>query len=169
MEIVRTAELAKTVLTNTNHALCHVFSGPVPEIDRLFAAAESEGALRFQRLEVDIPYHHPVLLRDAPNQLTPHLKQVPFTTPRCPMISSIDGTKLSTADTIRQFVAKQLATPINWEQVSGALNAMNVSIGIECGPGISLSQNARFLPSEMKMINVKKVLRCKGPLPSPLH
>ena len=159
-EILEREQLPLTVRTNTNHELCHIFSGPCLEIDRLLDSAEAGGALKSQRLTVDIPYHHPGILGNAASTLRRLLEDIEWQSPLFPVISSIDGTAMHSPDIIQHFVADHLATPIDWAQVCHTVHAMGIRYGIECGPGISLSQNARFLPFPLTMMNVKKALKC---------
>ncbi len=151
------ADKFDTVLeTNTNHDHCHVFSGYGPEVDHFLKKAEANGAFKFERLKVEIPYHHPTLLKGVPEAFAACTRDVQLKKAHPPVISTIDGAPLSEADDIRNFVMRHPAHPINWRNTVETLHRLGVDTLFECGPGISLSQNGRFLPFEMTYINVKK-------------
>ncbi len=146
--------------TNTNHDLCHVFSGTSGEIRRFLRSAKEAGAFKSEPLMVDVPYHHPRLLESAPNELAPVLRRIRWAPPDFPIVSSIDGGDLRESEEITRFLARHLATPISWHKVVERMNGMGVRTLFECGPGISLSQNGRFLPYDMTYLNVKKARGC---------
>jgi [acyl-carrier-protein] S-malonyltransferase len=160
--IIANEGLATVVKTNTNHELCHVFSGSADEIALFLRCAEKAGAFKFERLEVDIPYHHPELLASAPADLRKTFEGEPWSTAEFPVVSTIDGCLLKEPEPIRDFVAKHLATPISWQRAVQTLSDLGVTDMHECGPGISLTQNGRFLPFEMTCHNVKKAMRGVG-------
>lgn len=147
--------------TNTNHDLCHVFSGTGGEIRRFLHAAGESGAFKAEPLKVVVPYHHPKLLESAPSELATVLAGIRWATPAFPIVSSIDGSDLCEAADITHFLARHLATPISWQKVMDRMNDMGVRTLFECGPGISLSQNGRFLPYDMTYLNVKKARGCR--------
>ena len=73
------------------------------------------------------------------------LAGAPLSTPRCPVVSSVDQRPLTEPLEIADFVAANLSTPISWVRVLGALSSLGALAAIECGPGVSLTQNARFV------------------------
>jgi [acyl-carrier-protein] S-malonyltransferase len=157
--IIANERLATVVQTNTNHELCHVFSGSAEDIAVFLSCAEKAGAFKFERLEVDIPYHHPVLLASAPADLRKTFEGESWSNAQFPLVSTIDGGLLKEPEPIRGFIAKHLATPISWQRAVQTLSDLGVTEMHECGPGISLTQNGRFLPFEMTYHNVKKAMR----------
>jgi [acyl-carrier-protein] S-malonyltransferase len=142
--------------TNCNHDSCHVFSGTETEIDRFLEAARREGAFKFERLDVRIPYHHPDLLAEVPERFRVHCDAIQWKKPRLRFISTFDGASLGTPEAIRDFTSRHPAHPIHWRKTLEALYRMEIGTVFECGPGISLTQNGRFVPFEMKYINIKK-------------
>jgi [acyl-carrier-protein] S-malonyltransferase len=152
--------LTSIVRVNTNHPLCHIFSGRLGEINDFLQCAGQAGAFKAQRLEVEIPYHHPEILAAAPRGLMAYLDAVTWSRARFPIVSTIDGACLVDPGAIIDFVAQHLACPISWQRACETLRGLGVDTVYECGPGVSLTRNARFLPFEMAYTNVKKDLRC---------
>jgi [acyl-carrier-protein] S-malonyltransferase len=143
------------VLANSSGDTCHVLSGPKPALALALEAALRAGALSAKTLPLSIPYHHPAILGRASSRLRPFLDGVALCTPRCPIISSIDQRALLGAAEIRDFVASNLSTPIAWVRVVAKLSALGATSAIECGPGISLSQNARFIEGALPHVSVR--------------
>ncbi len=147
----------KTLLrTNTNHPACHVFSGLAKEVDRFLRAAAAAGAFKSERLTVDIPYHHPELLAGFPGTFAAGFDDLTWRPARIPVVSSITGALLRTPEELRLFTAAHPATPICWERVLATLDSEKIPILYECGPGISLTQNGRFVDFDAVYINIKK-------------
>ena len=78
---------------------------------------------------------------------------------RIPVVSSLTGELLKNTPALRDFTARHPSTPIHWEQVLATLDRQGIRILYECGPGISLTQNGRFVSFDAAYINVKKVDR----------
>jgi [acyl-carrier-protein] S-malonyltransferase len=154
--LLEAREVETVMETNCNHEHCHVFSGTDVEIDAFLKKAEAFGAIKFERLEVDIPYHHPVLLQGVPEAFRMYTQKVEFKKAHRPIVSTIDGSLLSEPDELLDFVTRHPAHPIHWQNTMVTLHHLGVDTLFECGPGISLSQNGRFLPFEMTYINIKK-------------
>ncbi len=160
LDIIRQEALGSVIRTNTNHKLCHIFSGRLDEIRRFLEGAEAAGAFRFQRLEVEIPYHHPDILAEAPERFRRHLREIEWRPATFPVVSTIDGRPMTAPEEIVAFTAEHLARPISWQTACEALGRLGIETALECGPGISLTQNARFIDLGMRYLNVKKALRC---------
>jgi [acyl-carrier-protein] S-malonyltransferase len=154
--LLETGGYTNVMKTNVNHDHCYVFSGTGVEIDAFLKKAEALGAFKFERLDVDIPYHHPMLLAGVSEAFRVYTEKVAFRKTHYPIVSTIDGDLLSAADALVDFVSRHPTHPINWRDAISTLHRLRVNTLFECGPGISLSQNGRFLPFEMTYINVKK-------------
>ena len=142
---------------NTNNEFCHILCGASEEM-RVFdrKAIEAE-AISVAALDVNHPYHHPQFSKKAGLSLRAFLDTVKWHTPQCPVVSTIDQKLLRETDELKQYVADHLATPINWHRSVECLYAMGFNRIIECGPGLSLTQNARFIPGIAKWINCKNI------------
>jgi len=149
-------------LVITNSDLCHVLSGPAGELARVIEEARGRGAVGTERLEVAVPYHHP-MIAGASADFASFLETIPWKTPACPVVSSITQELLTRPPQLIDFAARNLSTPISWQGVVEKLAAEGVSRIIECGPGISLSQNGRFLPGGIEYVNLRTMEKRIGP------
>jgi [acyl-carrier-protein] S-malonyltransferase len=144
-------------LVNSSSELSHVVAGPRRELARFCEEADEAGAVSAALLDVEVPYHHPEMLGGASDELRGFLERLEWKEPACPVISSIDQRPLTTSQMLIEFTASNLSTPISWRRVVESLPAMKVGRIIECGPGISLSQNGRFIEGGLEYVNVRNM------------
>jgi len=154
-DVLRGERFAELVLAISNSATCHVVSGPRAALEGALEAFSARDAISARLLPIAIPYHHPRLLDRASARLRDFLAGAGISAPRCPVISSIDQRALTTKDEIADFVAANVATPISWTRVLGALAALGAEAAVECGPGVSLAQNARFVDGAPPHVSLK--------------
>ena len=149
-------------IVNSNNELCKVLSGKRKDLEVLLAEAARQGALSGQLLEVGIPYHHPALLRGVSASFMDFLATVEWKRPVCAVVSSIDQEFLTEPGELIEFASANLSTPISWQKVVEALAGAGVARIVECGPGISLTQNGRFITGGLKYVNTRNILRRLG-------
>jgi len=149
-------------MVNSNNDTCKVFAGPRSSLVAFIEQAKRHDAIDARLLEVSIPYHHPRLLQGISGALRDFLAQLPWRAPLCPIVSTIDQGLLTSKDELLDFTARNICTPIHWERVAAALHARHISRVIECGAGISLTQNGRFMPFHLEYINIKTADRKLG-------
>ena len=156
---LRDGRHGSATLVNSNNDVCHVFSGLAPDLDSFLAEARARGAVSAVRLDVRVPYHHPALLADAVPAFRRFLAGLAWTDAARPVVSSIDQSLLAASGDLMDFAARNLATPISWRRVVERLAREGVARVVECGPGISLTQNGRFLPPGIAYVNVRRLAR----------
>jgi [acyl-carrier-protein] S-malonyltransferase len=125
----------------------------------MIKGAMAREAYSAELLEVDIAYHHPILLGEVSSKFKEFIHGLEWTTPACPVVSSIDQTFLRTASELQDFAARNLTTPINWKNVVTAMEQAGITHIVECGPGVSLTQNGRFISTAIAYTNIKKARR----------
>ncbi|MCP4642807.1 MAG: acyltransferase domain-containing protein [bacterium] len=131
---------------NVNNPTSHIFAGDRSELIGFVTAAQAHDAYRALMLDVEAPYHHPAILDGIAPAFERALRGLNWNAPVCPVVSSIDQALLTTADQVRAFTARNIATPIHWERVVETFAEHGIARVVECGAGISLTQNARMLP-----------------------
>jgi [acyl-carrier-protein] S-malonyltransferase len=145
--------------TNTNNETCGVFSGKKDEIGKFFEDARAQGALSTVLFNVTIPYHHPQYLAEASYEFLKAIIGLSWRDAGIPVISSIDQKPLVKSGDLVDFIAMSLASPVHWHHVMEAIAAIGVTVVYECGPGISLGQNGRFIHNGLRYITIKKALK----------
>jgi [acyl-carrier-protein] S-malonyltransferase len=154
-DIVEKEGLHSLCRINSNNEYCHIFCGIHDELDRLNMQALAADAVNAVTLDVSLPYHHPVMAKEVKEPFTDFLADCTWQSPGCPVVSTIDQRLLTTPDELLIFTAEHLHTPLTWYKTVERLYAEKCSRIVECGPGISLTQNARFISGKVEWINCK--------------
>lgn len=139
-----------------HNAAAFVLTGPASAVDAAVDAAIEAGALRAGRIDDDAPYHHPGFLAIALREFEASLAALRWSEPCVPLVSTLDGTVLDTADAIRRYTALNLAEPIDWERTMRVLAGRGVRRIFECGPGDALSRIGRFLDAGPSWSNIRR-------------
>lgn len=145
-------------IVNINNDTCFIISGKKSDIAIMLNMAEKKGAIKASKLTVEIPYHHAELMKEASVGIKKYITECKWNAPAVPVLSTIDRKMLTTAQNCADLVADNLSSPINWACVIEYLLVRNRHNLIECGPGITLTQNGRFVSPELRFINVKNCL-----------
>ncbi len=161
-EVLSSGYFDRLCMVNSNNDTCKVFAGPRQSLARFIEEARRRDALDARLLDVSIPYHHSRLLDGVSGAFHAFLQTLNWNPPLCPVVSSIDQGLLTSAEELVDFAAANLSTPINWERVAAALHGRGVARAIECGAGISLTQNGRFMPFHIEYVNIKTLGRKLG-------
>lgn len=154
--------LNRLVKANTLNETCHIFAGFKNDLEAFNTLAVKAGALTANLLPVDIPYHHPYLLAGATQQFRIFLQKLSWEPAMVPVISTIDQQVLSQPSELIEFVAGNLSMPIHWQKVIEKFAAMGIDHLAECGPGLTLTRNGRFIAVPMHYVNVKNMQRRLG-------
>lgn len=154
-DLIRIKSTGELLTIIRNNDTCFVMTGEKPVVTAFTTSALEAGAIKVSQLKINLPCHHPKLLASGAQKLRESLESIPFRKTSIPLISSIDQAILTDTRQVRDFIASNLCTPINWLATMDALRT-NVSLTFfECGMGLSLTQTARFLPWECDVINTK--------------
>lgn len=142
---------------NSNNDTTLVLSGLRADLEAFLEAALARDALKARLLPVGAPYHHGELLAGASDAFAARLRRRPWRRASVPVVSSIDQRALVEADDLLELTARNIATPIDWERVVRALAARGVELVVECGAGLSLSQNGRLIDGSPPFVTVKNI------------
>lgn len=146
-------------VVNCNNDVCTIFSGTDEDLEDFLSTAKENDALTAEKLDVTIPYHNPTLLKGVSGKFEKFLRTLNWRPPMYPVVSSIDHRFIIDSEQLLLFTAANLSSPISWQNVVHALVSAKVKRIVECGPGISLTQNGRFISSEIKYLNLKNIKR----------
>jgi [acyl-carrier-protein] S-malonyltransferase len=115
-----------------------VVSGSWPALDRLPAAAKELGAKRVLPLNVGGAFHSP-LMAPAAETFRSFLATAPLRDPVIPMISNATAEPTTSAQELRELLARQLNGPVRWTESVRRMAELGVNTFIEVGPGTVLS------------------------------
>ncbi len=111
-----------------------VIAGERAAVQRAIEFAKRLGAKRAVTLPISVPAHSR-LMRPAAERLGAKLDATAFATPRMTFVSAVDAQSHADPEDIRELLARQIASPVRWQDTVRALVARQVDLLMECGPG----------------------------------
>lgn len=125
----------------------------VEHAEELLAEA---GAKRVIRLNVSGPFHTPLLEKAAESFLL-ELNKISFNPLSVPVVTNVTGEVLSTDVLLTSNLAKQIHSPVYWEECVKTMVASGVNTMIELGPGKTLCSFIRKIDKSVQTQNVDSV------------
>ncbi|MCW5589981.1 MAG: ACP S-malonyltransferase [Legionellales bacterium] len=123
-----------------------VIAGASTAVDRAITLAEAQGARMAKRIAVSVPAHCPLMEKAMP-QLAKALDEVVFNPAAIPIINNTDVIETSDPTVIKKALIKQIAYPVRWVETIQKMQALQLTLVIECGPGKILTKlNKRICP-----------------------
>jgi [acyl-carrier-protein] S-malonyltransferase len=115
-----------------------VIAGHRGAIERAVKAAAALGARKSMLLPVSAPFHS-ALMKPAADRLAAELEHVAVRAPRVPIVRNVDAGLTTTADDVKPFLIRQVASPVRWTDCLAALAREGATVWLEVGPGRVLS------------------------------
>ncbi len=115
-----------------------VIAGHSKAVQNAIDIAQSMQAKLAMLIPVSVPCHCP-LLNEAAAKFAEVLQDVSFDLPRIPVISNVDLSIYETASQIKELLAKQLYSPVQWVETIKFMQRSGIQEILECGPGKVLS------------------------------
>jgi [acyl-carrier-protein] S-malonyltransferase len=129
-----------------------VFSGTKSGVDEATKQAQALGARRVMPLNVSGAFHTP-LMAPAADGFLPALHKTQFAPPALPAYSNV--TAQPHGDGIAELLARQITSPVLWEDTLRALAANGIDTFIEVGPGKTLTGFVKKTLDGVTMLNVE--------------
>jgi len=127
-----------------------VISGTVAGVERAMGLAKEAGAKRAMRLNVSGAFHSP-LMQSASSGLTEILAVTPMADPAFPVYANVDGAPVTSANTARERLVRQLTSPVRWtEEVLALARDFPDALFVEMGPGTVLIGLVRKIAPSVK-------------------
>ncbi len=123
-------------LSNFNCPGQIVLSGDFESIDQFKDRAEELGAKKVIQLQVQGPFHSPLMARSAEGFRT-YLETTTFSTPNLPLVTNTTGTFLE--GNLVDNYASHITSPVLWAQSITHLIAQGFDTFVEVGAGKTLS------------------------------
>ncbi|HOE69206.1 MAG TPA: ACP S-malonyltransferase [Candidatus Omnitrophota bacterium] len=147
-----TALEAGCEIANLNTPEQTVLSGTKESIEKACKIAEAKGAKRAIPLKVGGAFHSS-LMKPAQDRLEAALKNTEIREPACVFIPNVTAQKVSEPAVIRDLLAKQLTSSVQWVGTMAAAKAEGIVSFIEIGPGKVLKGLARKCQPEFQVSN----------------
>jgi [acyl-carrier-protein] S-malonyltransferase len=128
-----------------------VISGTLAALGRAIESLKERG--RVVQLPISVPGHFPKMA-EARDELRRFIDGIEFRDPKAPVVSSLTGKLLTTADEVRQELSDQMTGAINWMRAFREMRRGGASAFFEVGPGHVLGNISRRLDREARFIDI---------------
>ena len=115
-----------------------VIAGHKGAVERAVKVAAGLGGKKSVLLPVSAPFHS-ALMKPAADRLAAELERVAVRAPRVPVVRNVDAGLTTTADDVKPFLIRQVASPVRWTDCLTALASEGATVWLEVGPGRVLS------------------------------
>lgn len=132
---------AVSIINGPDHV---VIGGTADGISAVEAQAPDLGAQTVRRLPVSIASHTP-FMQPAVEPFAEILRKSDWRSPRCTVLSAIDGRPMLHKDMMVDLLSRQIAERLNWWECLQSLVEHGASVFLEIGPGRSLTRMANAL------------------------
>ncbi len=129
-----------------------VISGTLAALARAMDAVRERGG-RVVQLPISVPGHFPKMA-EAREELRRFIDGIEFRDPQSPVVSSLTGRILTTADEVRQELSDQMTGAINWMRAFREMRRAGASAFFEVGPGHVLSNISRRVDRDARIIDI---------------
>jgi [acyl-carrier-protein] S-malonyltransferase len=132
----------QVVISGTRHALLSAES--------MLRAA---GARRVLPLPVSGPFHSP-WMATVGDRLAEAFEEVAWSDAAPPIVSNVTAEPITDASRIKNLLAEQVRSPVEWVASVQRMSAEGVDRFIECGPGSALTGIVKRIAPEARTFNV---------------
>jgi [acyl-carrier-protein] S-malonyltransferase len=139
---------------NLNSPTQTVISGAMAAVERASALAKAKGARRVVMLPVSAPFHC-ALMRPAQEEVARVLAGLTLSDPSVPVAANVTGGLVTTADTAKDALIRQVTGAVQWVDCVQALIATAPTHFIEVGPGKVLCGLLKQIDSTQNSLNVE--------------
>ena len=133
-----------------------VIAGHADAVDAAVVALKDAGARRAMPLPVSAPFHTP-LMQPAADVMQQAFEDASWATPQFPVVSNVDGSLQTDADSIRESLVKQISAPVLWTSCMATLREGGCTQFVECGPGNVLSGLSKRIDKSVPIKSIELV------------
>ena len=133
-----------------------VIAGHADAVDAAVVALKDAGARRAMPLPVSAPFHTP-LMQPAADVMQQAFEDASWATPQFPVVSNVDGSLQTDADSIRESLVKQISAPVLWTTCMATLREAGCTQLVECGPGNVLSGLSKRIDKSVPIKSIELV------------
>jgi [acyl-carrier-protein] S-malonyltransferase len=133
-ELAKHPGAGRVVVANDNAPGQIVISGESSALEIAMELARAQGAKRVVPLAVSGAFHSPVMA-PAAEALAIAVAAAPVTDPQTPIVGNITAEPITTATELRQELAQQIVSPVQWTRTVENLVVNGVETFVEIGSG----------------------------------
>lgn len=138
-------------LANINAPNQAVASGHVRAVERLMERARETGARLVVRLPISVPCHSR-LLAQAAERFRKDLEQTCFMPFGSPVVPNCDPALLYSRDNAADLLARQIVSPVRWQETIERMARMGISTLLEIGPRKTLAGLIKNIRKDMRPV-----------------
>jgi [acyl-carrier-protein] S-malonyltransferase len=143
----------QVVVANYNAPGQIVISGEQAALNAAMELAKARGAKRVIPLSVSGAFHSPVM-QPAAAGLAEAIAKTTVRDAAIPVIGNITAAPLTSASDIREEMAQQIASPVQWIRTITCLAGAGVTTFVEIGPGQALTGMVKRIVKDVTTINI---------------
>lgn len=143
----------QVAIANYNSPGQIVISGESKALNLAMEQARARGAKKVMPLAVSGAFHSPVMI-PAAEGLTKAISSTPVQDAQIPLVSNIRAIPLVSASAIREELAQQIISAVQWVRSIEYLANEGVTTFIEIGPGQALTGMVKRIAKGMTLLNV---------------
>lgn len=147
---------ADLVVANDNAPGQVVISGTRDALISAEEALKAAGARRVIPLPVSGPFHSP-WMAEVGDALAAAFEEVAWSDAAPPVVSNVTAEPVRDAARIRNLLAEQVRSPVEWVAGVRRMADDGVDTFIECGPGAALTGMVKRIAPEARTLNVSNV------------
>ena len=130
-----------------------VITGKKQAVYDAMKVLEEAGARRCLELNVSGPFHSE-FLKDAGKQLSEKLEDISLQPLTIPYVTNVTGEYITNIDETKELLARQVYSPVRWEQSVRNMIEDGVDTFIEIGPGNTIAGFLRKIDKTVSCINI---------------
>ncbi len=131
-----------------------VIAGKTDAVALASTKLKEAGAKRAMVLPVSAPFHSS-LMKPAADRLAMELNKITINNANIPVVANVNAEIVTTADTIKDLLVKQAASPVLWTDSMSTMLNYEANVFVEVGPGTVLNGFTRKIAKEMVTLNVE--------------
>jgi [acyl-carrier-protein] S-malonyltransferase len=151
--VAAVASPADLVVANDNAPGQVVISGTKLALIDAEPVLRDAGARRVIPLPVSGPFHSP-WMSEVTDALAGAFEEVQWADARIPIVSNVTGEPETEATKIRNLLAEQVRSPVEWVASVRAMTEAGVDTFVECGPGAALTGMVKRIAPGARHLNV---------------
>ncbi|GCE13997.1 ACP S-malonyltransferase [Tengunoibacter tsumagoiensis] len=153
---VRHPGQGQVIIANYNAPGQIVLSGEQQALEAALQIAKERGAKKVIPLAVSGAFHSPVMA-PAVAQMAHSLSVTAIQNPQIPLIGNITATPLTSVEELREELAQQVASSVQWTRTIEYLVSQGVTTFFEIGPGKALAGMNKRIAKGATTINISSV------------
>ena len=149
-----TAKIPGASVANYNCPGQIVITGKTEAVEQAADALKEAGAKRAVLLNVSGPFHSK-MLESAGKELAEEMEKRTFEPLAIPYVTNVTAQYVTDINETKPLLAKQISSPVRWEESVRNMIADGVDTFVEIGPGKTLAGFMRRIDRSVKVYNIE--------------